>query len=159
MKDTYISTQFELWLKLKAITYHSLWTERFLGGSRYLGWGNMDLLHVSLYENRLFNEQSSSNTLCKSILPTDHFLKVKRSKEKLNVRKTNWPPVFNFFHYSIFLPQGHVLGMQLLHTQQWNNPKMWNSQVLLSDNHCPALYWPAAVKCRSARMEFSPFTK
>lgn len=31
--------------------------------------------------------------------------------------------LYYFFHYSIFLLQGHVLGMQLFHTQQWNNPK------------------------------------
>lgn len=44
--------------------------------SRYLSWGNMD--RPPPYENRLFNEQRSSNGLCKNSLPTDHVFEKQR---------------------------------------------------------------------------------
>lgn len=100
----FIPTQFELWLKTESNYISLSFARDVCGGIKiFIDGVNTGLFHT---ERSYSKKRNSSNTLCTSLLPTDHIFQVKNT-EKQRKRKCqeneSTPSPLLLFSITVFL--------------------------------------------------------
>lgn len=96
IRGMFIPTQFELWLKTESNYISLSFARDVCGGIKiFIDGVNTGLFHT---ERSYSKKRNSSNTLCTSLLPTDHIFQVKNTEKqrKESVRKMNQPPLLYY---------------------------------------------------------------